>query len=114
MNERWSRRFKLIVQLGWVGLAGLFFLIVGLALSGFMSTFALVAGVMLCMPVFIYTYVVTIWHWKERYKGDHSDLWGALMLLETSGWSKLVYLFRHIIPDMRRTGRYKPNAPPVQ
>ena len=50
--------------------------------------------------------LVTIWHWKERYRGKHSDLWGGLILIETTGWFKLVYLFRYIIPDARGTGRY--------
>jgi hypothetical protein len=48
---------------------------------------------------------VVIWHWKERYQGKHSDLWGALLLIETSGWLKVIYLFRHIFPDMKRTPR---------
>ncbi len=55
---------------------------------------------MICLPFF------TIWHWKGRYIGEHSDLWGGLLLVETSGWMKLVYLFRHMLPDLRREGRY--------
>jgi hypothetical protein len=61
---------------------------------------------LLILPVFIYIYVIIIWHWKNRYRGNHSDLWGALILIETSGWMKLVYIFRHIVPDMRHSGRY--------
>jgi hypothetical protein len=48
-----------------------------------------------------------LWHWKDRYRGRHSDLWGALLLIETTGWFKLVYLVRHLIPDIRNTGRYR-------
>ena len=66
----------------------------------------LIFGVLFFMPAFLYTYVVVIWHWKERYRGKHSDLWGALILIETSGWFKLVYVLRHIVPDMRNGGRY--------
>lgn len=66
----------------------------------------LIFGVLLFLPAFVYTYVVVIWQWKERYRGKHSDLWGALILIETSGWLKLVYLFRHLVPDMRKGGRY--------
>jgi len=65
-----------------------------------------VTAVLLILPAFVYTYVTVIWHWKNRYRGRHSDLWGTLILIETSGWMKIVYLFRHIIPDMRHTGRY--------
>jgi hypothetical protein len=58
------------------------------------------------LPCFIYAYVLTILHWKSRYRGTHSDLWGVLLLLDTSGWFKLIYIFRHIWPDMRGRGRY--------
>lgn len=65
-----------------------------------------VSAACLILPAFVYLYVIVIWHWKDRYKGRHSDLGGALILLETSGWMKLVYLFRHIIPDIQHSGRY--------
>jgi hypothetical protein len=58
------------------------------------------------LPCFVFAYVLTILHWKSRYRGTHSDLWGVLLLVETSGWSKLIYLFRHILPDIRGSGRY--------
>jgi hypothetical protein len=64
----------------------------------------------LWLPLFFYIYVVVIWHWKARYRGRHSDLWGALILLETSGWFKLIYIFRHLIPDMRGKGHYSRGA----
>ena len=66
-------------------------------------------------PAVVYFIAVTIWHWKARYRGDRSDLWGALLLLEVSGWLKLVYLFRHLLPDARGTGRYRRHsiAPPA-
>ncbi len=59
------------------------------------------------LPCFIFAYVLVILHWKERYVGNHSTLWGVLILIETSGWFKLVYIFRHILPDIRNSGRYK-------
>lgn len=57
-------------------------------------------------PCLIYGYVLTILHWKARYRGSHNDLWGVLLVLEASGWFKLVYLFRHLLPDMYGRGRY--------
>jgi len=57
-------------------------------------------------PCLIYGYVLTILHGKARYRGRHGDLWGVLLLLETSGWLKLVYFFRHLLPDMKGRGRY--------
>lgn len=74
--------------------------------GGPLAIFCGVTGVVLFLPGFLYVYVLTIWHWKDRYKGRHSDLWGALLLIETSGWFKLVYLFRHLLPDAMETVRY--------
>lgn len=84
------------------------------------TVFCAVVGMVLILPAFFYLYVLTIWHWKDRYKGRHSDLWGALLLIETSGWFKLVYLFRHLLPDALESGRYvahespsEPETPPA-
>ena len=63
-------------------------------------------AVLVALPCLIYGYVLTLLHWKARYRGSHSDLWGVLLLLEASGWFKLVYLFRHLLPDMKGRGRY--------
>jgi len=61
----------------------------------------------LCVtPAMFYLVALTIWHWKGRYKGGKSDLWGVLLIVEVSGWFKLIYLFRHIIPDAQQRGRY--------
>jgi hypothetical protein len=83
-------------------------LLPGLAIaftSGEVRLITLIFAVLLFLPAFVYAYVVIIWHWKDRYRGNHSDLWGALIVIETGSWMKLVYLFRHLIPDMRQTGR---------
>jgi hypothetical protein len=109
MIGRWEKRFENIRFLGWLALASLPFLILGLVTSDFLQIICVVAAVLLFFPAFIYIYVIVIWHWKDRYRGKHSDLWGALILIETSGWMKIVYLFRHIIPDMRHSGRYRLN-----
>ena len=47
----------------------------------------LVIGVLLLVPGLVYLYVLTILHWKDRYRGRHSDLWGVLILIETTGCS---------------------------
>ena len=64
-------------------------------------------AILLMAPFLVYLVILIIWHWKARYRGTHSDLWGAFLIIETSGFTKLVYLFRHLIPDARRTGRYR-------
>jgi hypothetical protein len=107
MPALWRMRFALLRKLGFAALIGLVVALVGLiAAGGSLSTILIVIGLLAIAPEFIYFFMVTIWHWKARYRGSHSDLWGALLLMETSGWFKLVYLFRHIIPDARQSGRY--------
>ena len=107
MPDLWKTRFERLKNLGFVAVLGLVFLIAALlANGGAIRTIFIVAGLLAGVPVLFYLLAVTMWHWKARYRGNHSDLWGALLLLETSGWFKLVYLFRHIIPDARHSGRY--------
>ena len=107
MTELWRMRFEWLKNLGFAALLGMLFLIAAfLANAGVIQTVFIVTGLLAIVPGFFYLFAVTIWHWKARYRGNHSDLWGALLLIETSGWFKLVYLFRHIIPDARHSGRY--------
>ncbi|MBI3476716.1 MAG: hypothetical protein HY010_13370 [Acidobacteria bacterium] len=103
----WQSRFQLLRQLGIAALVGLFIALPCIFVTN-QAVFAglLVAAMLLVLPGMVYLVLVTMWHWKQRYRGSHSDLWGGLILLETSGWFKLVYLFRHIIPDARGIGRY--------
>ncbi len=97
----------MIRLLGWIALVGLPFCLVAFFTSDFARAFCATAAVLLILPAFVYSYIVVIWHWKDRYRGKHSYLWGALILIETSGWMKIVYLFRHILPDMYHGGRYR-------
>lgn len=81
-------------------------LIAGGFADGSLQQALLIGGLLTTVPGFLYLFICTIWHWKDRYRGNHSDLWGALLMIESSGWFKLVYLFRHIVPDARQVGRY--------
>lgn len=67
----------------------------------------IIPGFLLCTPLIFWIIVVPVYHWKERYIGQKSRLWGALLVLETSSWFKLIYWFRHILPDWQQTGRYE-------
>ena len=66
-----------------------------------------VPGVFLVVPLVFWLVLVPIYHWKDRYIGDRSKLWGALLVIETSGWFKIVYWFRHVLPDWNKRGRYQ-------
>jgi hypothetical protein len=103
MPNKWPKRFELIRGFGWLALVSVTFFVSTLFFPREYRDWPLVFGVLFVLPLLVYTYVVVIWHWKERYRGKHSDLWGALILIETSGWFKLIYFFRHILPDMRRS-----------
>ena len=96
-------------RLGIAALAGLLAVVVAVLgapeLKGMYAGLAFIGGVLI-VPVLVYTVALCIWHWKARYQGPHSNLWGVLLVVETSGWLKIVYLFRHILPDARGSGRY--------
>jgi hypothetical protein len=103
-----ANKFRILVRLGKMAILGIPLAILAAAfydrsplteICGFLCALAV-------LPCFIYGYTLTILHWKARYHGRHSDLWGVLLLVEISGWFKLVYLFRHLLPDMKGQGRY--------
>ena len=108
---RWPRRFELIRYFGWLLFAGVLLEVFALSTHGDASVILQIFATLSLVPAFSYLYVVILWHWKERYRGHHSDLWGVLILVEVSSWMKLVYLFRHLLPDMRGTGRYRGTLP---
>jgi hypothetical protein len=112
-DGQFLERVRFLKRLGFLALGGLALLLLALALpeGGGLQVTAAVLGGLTVVPVVFYFIFLTLWHWKGRYRGEHSDLWGGLLVIETSGWFKLVYLFRHILPDARGTGRYR--RPPV-
>ena len=96
-------------RLGWLALLGAALICTAFLLGDDAAhPYEALAGIgAICLvPVIFYLVILTIWHWKGRYRGTHSNLWGALLVLETSGWCKIVYLFRHVLPDARKSGRY--------
>ena len=78
------------------------------AAIGFVTdrTWLALIGFFLMVPWFVWVVLIPIYHWKDRYVGERTNLWGALLVIETSGWMKIVYWFRHVLPDRNRTGRY--------
>jgi hypothetical protein len=107
-TEIWRSRFRWLLRLGIVSLFGAAIVVPLVLMDRTAPVPLVVTGIIFLLPGVVYLTLVTMWHWKERYRGKHSNLWGGLILLETTGWFKLVYLFRHIIPDARGTGRYAP------
>lgn len=63
-------------------------------------------GMLFLLPVLFWLAFMPILHWRDRYRGSHPTVWGAFLAFETSGWSKLIYWFRHLLPDYKATGRY--------
>jgi hypothetical protein len=108
MRDAWLEdKIATTKKLGLTALAGLAAIIIGVALREELFKILLIfIGIILIIPFFFHESVLTIWHWKRRYRGEHSDLWGAILVVETSGWFKIIYWFRHIFPDWKGTGRY--------
>ena len=107
-DGQFRERMSFLRSLGFLAIGGLVLLLGSFALpEGGAQTALAVLGGLAIVPVVLYLLLLTVWHWKSRYRGAHSDLWGALLILETSGWFKIVYLFRHLLPDLQSTGRYR-------
>ena len=98
-----ANKFSILVRLAKFALLAIPVLALAAVLR---SALLAILGLLILTPCFVYAYVLTILHWKSRYRGEHSDLWGVLLLIETSGWFKLIYIFRHVRPDMQGRGRY--------
>jgi len=103
-----ANKFRTLTRLARIALLALPLLVAAAVLRNRSPLLELcvILAVGAALPCLIYGYALTILHWKARYRGIHSDLWGILLLLEVSSWSKLVYLFRHVLPDMNGRGRY--------
>jgi hypothetical protein len=100
-------RFDLFIVFCWLALAGLFFAVVAFtAGERSIAIGAIIAAVLLFLPFLVHGTLLALWHWKSRYRGKHSMLWGALLVLEASGWFKLIYLIRHVLADHQKKGRY--------
>lgn len=98
-----ANKFRILVRLAKFALLAIPLLLIAAILrSGPLA----IVGALAVLPCFGFAYVLTLLHWKSRYRGRHSDFWGVLLLIEASGWFKLVYFFRHICPDMKGCGRY--------
>jgi hypothetical protein len=98
-------RFALLEKLMWAALGGGLVLPVGLMLGGAVGTLLMVVGALAIVPFVLYLAILPVLHWKDGYRGRNSSLWGALLVIETSGWFKIVYWLRHLLPDYRRARR---------
>jgi hypothetical protein len=100
-------KFDLFIVFCWMALVGLFFAVIAFtAGEGSIAIGAFIAAVLFFFPFILHATLLTLWHWKSRYRGKHSMLWGALLIFEASGWFKLIYLFRHVFADRNSRGRY--------
>ena len=98
---RWLKRFAL------AAVGGIALIAIALAVDTPALAFP---GALLVIPLIFWVAFIPILHWKERYIGGRSSVWGAFLVFETSSWSKLFYWFIHVLPDWRRTGQYSAAA----
>jgi hypothetical protein len=108
MRDAWLEdRIGMTKKYGMSAIAGVSFIAIGIVFKENSKLLPLIfIGMLMLIPFLIHETIFPVWHWKRRYRGEHSDLWGALLVIETSGLLKLVYWFRHILPDWHGTGRY--------
>jgi hypothetical protein len=108
MRDLWfEKKFAVLRRCAWLAMAGVPLVVSGLfTRNAITQALELLLAFFLIFPLILTLTVVPVLHWKDRYKGKHSNLWGALLVIETSGWFKIVYWFRHILPDSHDTGRY--------
>jgi hypothetical protein len=107
-DEWFEPKWKTLKRFCKLRLIGLAFAGVAMFIpEGDTRTAAVFFSLTMLMPLLFCQCFVPVLHWRERYKGERINLWGAFLVFETSGWSKLVYWFRHILPDSNRSGRYK-------
>ena len=101
--EWFEKKWYQLRRCGYFALGGVFVMLIGM----FTKLMPLsILGCLAAVPWFVLVVLIPIYHWKDRYVGGHNNLWGALLVIETSGWSKIIYWFRHIFPDRAGTGRY--------
>lgn len=70
-----------------------------------------IAGIMVLLPYVIYYFMIfPVLHAARRYRGDSQNAWLGWLTMESLGLAmpfiRLAYLFCHILPDVRGTGRY--------
>ncbi len=102
-DEWFHPKFRLLRKFALASLAGALLL----ALAMYFNTPALAAvGAITIVPLIFWVAYIPVLHWRERYIGTRIGVWGAFLVFETSSWSKLIYWFRHVLPDFRKQGRY--------
>ncbi|HCE42695.1 MAG TPA: hypothetical protein DET40_04030 [Lentisphaeria bacterium] len=113
----YSDRFKLVKKLFWLAILGLLLLasffvfdrIIKNNINGLANIFA-VLGILLILPLLVYSQFLAFVHWKERYRGDNSDGWVILFVIFSGNlWFAVAvfYYFMHVFPDMKKKGIYK-------
>lgn len=99
---KWLKRFALVAVPGAV-LLGFGFA----KFDGLLGGALFVLGFLMCVPLVFWLILLPVLHWRERYKGTHPNIWGAFLVLETSGWTKIIYWFVHVLPDWKQRGIYQ-------
>ena len=103
-----AAKFDILTRLAKLGLLAVPFTAAAVLLHPYShwQTICVLLSIITVSPCLLYGYVLTILHWKARYRGTHSDFWGIVLVLEVSSWFKVIYFFRHLLPDMRQRGKY--------
>ncbi len=103
-----TNKYRILVRLAILAIAAVPALAAAAAFndSPALSQTSLIIAAFCGLPCVLYGYILTILHWKSRYQGENSDLWGILLIIQSSGLFQLIYFIRHVLPDMRGQGSY--------
>jgi uncharacterized membrane protein YfcA len=104
-REKWfPPKLKWLARFAAAAVIGVF---AGAAASFYSSTAAFLLIFATVAPFIFWLCFIPIMHWRERYRGTKPYTWGAFLVFETSGWSKIFYWFMHVLPDRERRGLYR-------
>ena len=107
-REEWYKyKFRWLKRFFFSALVGLFAVAISFAQPN--EAIRSVLGVLTALaiiPLIFMLCFIPVLHWKDRYRGTKSNLWGFFLVFETSGWSKIFYWFMHVLPDKNSEGPY--------
>ena len=108
-RDAWFKpKFRLLEKFAVAALIGLAAVLVSLMVpdeNGWRGLFLFIAFCCIA-PLFFWLAFIPVLHWRDRYSGDHPYTWGAFLVFENTGWTKLIYWFVHVLRDKNQQGRY--------
>jgi hypothetical protein len=100
---KWLKRFALLALVGVAAIT----LATWRYPVGAVGDALFLLGIVTIAPLLFWLYYVPVMHWRERYRGKRPNIWGAFLVFESSGVSRILYWFVHVLPDQRKAKLYR-------